>query len=150
MGCHTRFTTYERVYNPRLMVAKRSGPREPFSSAKLERSIALACTKRPLPPGTVERLASDVQDALTDDGKETVESSIIGEIVLVKLRDLDQVAYMRFASVYRDFDAPGRFAEELAELAGDLPGHDRSQARLLGSDALARAGDEHGQDPSGQ
>ena len=136
--CGTRFTTYERVYNPRFMVEKRNGGRESFSIDKLEHSIALACAKRPLPVGAIEQLAVEVQEALADDGKEVVASSLIGEMVLLRLKILDTVAYMRFASVYRDFSGPERFVEELEDLISDLPSANRNQARLLGGDALTR------------
>lgn len=136
--CGTRFTTYERVYNPRLMVEKRNGMRESFSLEKLEHSISLACAKRPLPIGAIEQLAVEVQEALADDGKEVVASSLIGEMVLLRLKVLDSVAYMRFASVYRDFNGPERFVEELEDLISGLPTTDRNQARLMGADALTR------------
>lgn len=138
LHCDARFTTYERVYNPRFVVEKRNGSREAFSLEKLMRSISLACAKRQLPQGAIEHLAEEVRDALADDGKEKVASSLIGEMVLLKLKKLDSVAYMRFASVYRDFDGPEEFADELADLASELPSIGRSQARLLQNDALTR------------
>lgn len=136
--CGIRFTTYERVHNPRMMVDKRDGTRESFSLEKLQRSISLACAKRPLPVGAIEQLAMGVQDALTDDGKEVVSSSLIGEMVLLELMALDQVAYMRFVSVYRDFNGPDRFVTEVEDLKSGLPSADRNQARLMAGDALTR------------
>ena len=124
------------------MVEKRSGGKEAFSLEKLERSIAVACAKRQLHNGAVEQLAVEVRDALADDGKDTVSSAMIGEMVLLKLKKLDGVAYMRFASVYRDFNGPERFAEVLADLASELPSAGRSQARLLKGDALTRLGED--------
>lgn len=136
--CRNRFTTYERVHNPRVMVEKRNGVRESFSLEKLERSISLACVKRSLPVGSIEQLAVEVHDALTDDGKEVVPSSMIGEMVLRGLRLLDAVAYMRYASVYRDYSGPEKFVEALEDLRSDLPSGDLNQARLLRGDALTR------------
>ena len=147
LHCNARFTTYERVYSPRFTVEKRDGTREAFSLEKLMRSISLACAKRQLHQGAIEQLAVEVRDALADDGKEKVSSSMIGEMVLLKLKQLDGVAYVRFASVYRDFDGPQEFADELADLASDLPSVGRRQARLLHNDALTRLGQETAHNP---
>lgn len=136
--CDTRFTTHERVHNPRVMVQKQNGTLESFSLEKLERSVALACAKRQLPVGAIKELAAGVHDHLTEDGKEVVASSMIGEMVLEMLKDLDRVAYIRFASVYRDFDDPERFVKEFEVLASDLTSTHHDQKHLLRPDALSR------------
>ena len=141
-SCSARFTTYERVHSSRLMVEKRDGERQTFSLEKLERSILVACAKRPLPLGAVEQLALDVHVALTDDGKEVVASQTIGEMVLLKLKRLDGVAYVRYASVFRDYSSPEGFAAGLEDLSDELPPADRVQARLLAGDALSRLSEQ--------
>ena len=116
-GCGARFTTFERVQLRDLTVIKRDGKREPFERAKLERSIAIACRKRPVPTERIERLASSIQRQLETRGDE-VSSTEIGEAVMNGLKTLDHVAYIRFASVYKDFSEPGDFAE-IAGAVGD-------------------------------
>lgn len=115
-GCGARFTTFERVQLREVMVLKAGEPggeprREPFDRAKIEQSVALACRKRPVTPERIERLVSGIQRQLETLGDAEVESRQIGEMVMEGLRQLDSVAYIRFASVYRDFTEARDFEE---------------------------------------
>jgi len=116
-GCGARFTTFERVQLRDLTVVKKDGEREPFDREKLARSIAIACRKRDIPAERLDRLVSSIQRQLETRGDE-VKASEIGEAVMDGLRALDHVAYIRFASVYKDFSEPGDFAE-IAGAVGD-------------------------------
>ena len=115
--CGARFTTFERVQLRELTVVKKNGEREPFDRAKLERSVAIACRKRDIPAERMERLITSIQRQLETRGDE-VTTSQIGEAVMDGLKALDHVAYIRFASVYKDFSEPGDFAE-IAGAVGD-------------------------------
>jgi transcriptional repressor NrdR len=117
--CGARFTTFERVQLRELTIVKSENRREPFDRAKLERSIAIACRKRPVPVERIERLASSIQRQLETSGESEVASSRLGEMVMEGLKALDPVAYIRFASVYRDFREARDF-EQFASTVGDL------------------------------
>jgi transcriptional repressor NrdR len=125
-ACGARFTTFERVQLRDLTVVKKTGERAPFDRAKLERSIAIACRKRDIPPDRIERLVSSIQRQLETRGDE-VSSTEIGEAVMAGLKALDHVAYIRFASIYRDFSDPADFAEfaEKVERESVPPGQDK-------------------------
>lgn len=116
LGCGMRFTTYERIHALPLMVVKRDGRREAFSTEKLARSVRLACAKRPLEIGSLEKLTLDVENEIHRLGRAEVESRVIGEMVMERLRALDRVAYIRFASVYRDFEDIDTFSREVEAL----------------------------------
>jgi len=116
-ACGARFTTFERVQLRELTVVKKNGEREPFDRGKLERSIAIACRKRDIPAERIDRLITSIQRQLETRGDE-VTTSRIGEAVMDGLKALDHVAYIRFASVYKDFSEPGDFAE-IAGAVGD-------------------------------
>ena len=103
LGCHRRYTTYERLERIGLMVVKKDGRREEYDRDKLFGGIATACHRRPIPAGTVERLVDEVEAELFDRGTAEIATAEIGELVMDKLRALDEIAYIRFASVYRDF-----------------------------------------------
>ncbi len=118
-GCGARFTTFERVQLRDLTVVKKDGKREPFERRKLERSVAIACRKRDIEPARIERLISGIQRQLETMGDD-VAASQIGEAVMNGLKAIDSVAYIRFASVYKDFSEPGDFAE-IAGSVGDEP-----------------------------
>lgn len=118
-GCGMRFTTYERVHALPLMVVKRDGRREPFLVDKLARSVRTACAKRPLEIGALEKLTLDVENEIHRLGRAEVESRVIGEMVIDRLRSLDRVAYIRFASVYRDFEDIDTFAREVEALRAE-------------------------------
>ena len=114
-ACGARFTTFERVQLRDLTVVKKSGEREPFDRDKLARSIAIACRKRDIAPDRVDRLASAIQRQLETRGDE-VRAAEIGEAVMEGLKAIDHVAYIRFASVYKDFSEPGDFADIAGEV----------------------------------
>jgi len=121
--CGGRFTTFERVQLRELTILKRSGRRTPFERDKLARSIAVAIRKRPIDPERVERMISSIVRQLESMGETELPSSAVGELVMTQLKALDDVAYVRYASVYRDFRHTDDFAsflnaEGLAEEAG--------------------------------
>ncbi len=114
--CSARFTTFERVQLRDLTVVKAGNRREPFDRTKLERSIAIACRKRPVPPERLDRLVSSLQRQIETSGDSEIASTRIGELVMDGLKALDPVAYIRFASVYKDF----REARDFEEFAGSV------------------------------
>jgi transcriptional repressor NrdR len=115
--CEARFTTHERFVQTPLMVIKKDGRREPFDLQKLQAKIALACTKRPVSMEQIEQVASRVEQEVRDEAVSEIDSRRIGERVMRHLLKLDRVAYVRFASVYHEFDEPERFAEVLNALS---------------------------------
>lgn len=115
LGCGRRFTTYERIEEVPLTVAKRSGGREPFDRTKVVAGVRAAAKNRPVSDRDLEALAADVEEELRLIGAE-VTSVQVGQTVLARLAQLDQVAYVRFASVYKEFESPGDFAAELERL----------------------------------
>ena len=116
-ACEGRFTTFERVQLRELTILKRSGRRTPFERDKLARSIAVAIRKRPIEPERVERMISAIVRQLESMGEQEMPSSVIGELIMEALKGLDPVAYVRFASVYRDFREAADFHEVLGEIA---------------------------------
>ena len=114
--CRRRFTTYERMEERPLLVIKKDGRREPFDRDKILRGLLTACEKRPIGLGQLESLVAGLEDALRADGTDEVQSAWIGEKVMEALERLDAVAYIRFASVYRQFTDLSRFREELERL----------------------------------
>ena len=113
--CGGRFTTFERVQLRELTIVKRSGRRTPFDRDKLARSIAIATRKRPVDSDRVERMVSGITRQLESMGETELPSHIVGEMVMKALRSLDEVAYVRYASVYRDFRETQDFAKFLGE-----------------------------------
>jgi transcriptional repressor NrdR len=118
LGCARRFTTYERAEEALPAVVKKDGRREPFDRQKIVHGLERACQKRPVSAEQVEALASAVERWVQESGEREVPSRLVGEAVMARLRDLDPVAYVRFASVYRSFEDVGDFMSELAGLAG--------------------------------
>lgn len=116
LNCSRRFTTYETAEQRELMVVKRDGRREPFNQRKLRDKIQVALTKRPVPTSEVERIVRETEAELVDQNVTEVPSTEIGETVLAKLKDLDEVAYIRFASVYREFRDLDDWRREMAAL----------------------------------
>ncbi|MDP6102339.1 MAG: transcriptional regulator NrdR [Dehalococcoidia bacterium] len=114
--CGLRFTTYERIQTTALMVAKRDGRREEYNRDKLTNSVQRACVKRPLPTGTIDKLVDDIESHLQGLGRAEIPSVAIGEMVMERLRTMDPVAYIRFASVYRDFADVESFKEAVEAL----------------------------------
>jgi len=103
LACSARFTTYERVQPHNIVVLKKDGRREPFSRDKLSSGIRKSCEKRPLLTGAIDKLIDDVEAELYKTGKTEFPSSHIGDLVMERLKKLDHIAYIRFASVYREF-----------------------------------------------
>jgi transcriptional repressor NrdR len=112
--CESRFTTFERVQLRELTVVKRSGRRAPFDREKLVRSISVAVRKRPVDPERMERTVSAIVRQLENMGETEIASTVIGELVMKMLKGLDEVAYVRYASVYRDFRHTDDFANFLS------------------------------------
>jgi transcriptional repressor NrdR len=115
--CGGRFTTFERVQLRELTIIKRSGRRVAFDRDKLSRSVEIALRKRPVEPERIERMVSGIVRQLESMGESEIPSSAIGQLVMEALRGLDPVAYVRFASVYRDFREAADFHEVLGEIA---------------------------------
>jgi transcriptional repressor NrdR len=116
LGCGRRFTSYERVEEMPVVVIKSSGEREFFERAKLLAGLQRACHKRPVPTGLLEVAVRDIETELRNRLRQEVRTSLIGELALRRLKEIDQVAYVRFASVYRQFADVEEFEEELARL----------------------------------
>lgn len=120
-GCGARFTTFERVQLREIMVVKSNADREPFDRAKIEQSVALACRKRNVSQERIDQLVSGIQRQVETLGESEVPTQTIGEMVMDGLRQLDSVAYIRFASVYRDFSEARDF-EEFASSVREVGG----------------------------
>lgn len=116
LKCGARFTTYEEMEIQRLMVVKRDQSLQPFDREKLLSRLLRACVKRPVSVQVLEQLVHEIESHYANQMRKEVPSSEIGELVLEKLRKIDQVAYVRFASVYREFDGVDHFMEELQKL----------------------------------
>ena len=121
-ACGQRFTTYERVQSTALLVVKRDGRREEFNREKVKAGILKACAKRPVSVEAIERIVGEIERELARLGRAEVPSSIIGQMVMDRLRFLDHVAYVRFASVYRNFQDLESFKKEVETL---LSGRER-------------------------
>ncbi|MBQ6550651.1 MAG: transcriptional repressor NrdR [Lachnospiraceae bacterium] len=116
VNCAKRFTTYERLETFPLMVIKKDQSREPYDREKAEAGIRLACHKRPVSVEQVSAILDDLESQLFNTGRMEVPSSMIGEIIMSRLYDTDAVAYVRFASVYREFKDVDTFAQEITKL----------------------------------
>ncbi len=114
--CGERFTTYERCEEQPIMVVKRDGTREPFDHAKLKRGLLVASTKRPIEALQIDKLIHDIETSLQNSFSYEIDSEQLGNMVLVRLKELDKVAYIRFASVYKDFQDLQEFTHELEDL----------------------------------
>lgn len=118
-NCGARFTTFERVQLRELTVVKTNGQREPFDRDKLMRSMQISLRKRPVDPERLERVVNGIVRRLESSGESEIPTSVIGQIVMDALANLDQVAYVRFASVYRNFREAKDFEEFVDKLRGD-------------------------------
>ncbi|MGI6737649.1 MAG: transcriptional regulator NrdR [Anaerovoracaceae bacterium] len=116
--CGKRFTTYEKIEETVLVVIKKDGSRESFDRHKILNGIIKACEKRPVPMSDMERVVDDIERGLNNMMEKEVKSSFIGELVMDKLKDLDEVAYVRFASVYRQFTDINTFMKEIEKMVG--------------------------------
>jgi transcriptional repressor NrdR len=117
LACDARFTTYERIQPHDIFVVKKDGRREEFSRDKLLLGIRKACEKRPLPTGAIDKFVDSIEAELYNMGKGEVSSSYIGDLVMEGLKKLDHIAYLRFASVYREFADVGALKQEVDSLA---------------------------------
>ena len=115
-GCGKRFTTYEKIEQMILMVIKKDGSREAFDRNKIMNGIIKACEKRPVPMAEIEKVVDDIERGLNNMMEKEVESTFIGELIMESLRRLDEVAYVRFASVYRQFTDVNTFVAEIEKL----------------------------------
>ncbi len=115
--CNKRFTTYERIDLIPLMVIKKDGRREPFSREKITNGIIKACEKRPISIETINNLVNNIEETIKSEGVDEIKSNLIGELVISRLRDLDEVAYVRFASVYRQFKDLSSFVKEIRKIS---------------------------------
>jgi transcriptional repressor NrdR len=118
VGCGRRFTTFEEIEEPCVMVVKRDGRREPFDCDKVLRGMIVACEKRPVSMDTLQATVAEIERAVNEAGEREVPSDKIGEMVVEALRKVDQVAYVRFASVYRQFEDVGQFKDIVDVLDG--------------------------------
>ena len=121
--CGKRFTTYERVDMIPITVIKRDGTREIFDKAKLQNGIMKSCNKRPVTAQQIQKLVDDIENTLAGSGEREVESKQLGNMVIERLKDLDEVAYVRFASVYRQFKDINTFIDELEKMLHEKNGN---------------------------
>lgn len=126
--CHQRFTTFERGEQVQVLIEKRSGKRELFEREKLIDGVVKACTGRPVNFEQIEKLADDVIETLLSSGGNVVRSADLGKEILERLRNLDEVAYLRFASVYKDFKELTDFERELGLLQKKIPPKERAES----------------------
>ena len=116
LKCGERFTTYERLENLPIIVVKKNEEREMLDRNKILKGMIKACEKRPIPKKVLENAAEEIENSLKNDMKQEISSDIIGEMVMNKLKEIDEVAYVRFASVYRQFKDVSKFKQELERL----------------------------------
>ena len=121
-GCGARFTTFERVQLRELTVVKSTGQREPFDREKLLRSMRIALRKRPIDADRIDRVVNSLVRQLESSGESEIPSKQIGEMVMQTLQNLDPVAYIRYASVYKDFREAANFTDFVGQLAPEAPG----------------------------
>lgn len=149
LGCGSRFTTYERVESPNLItIIKKDKRREEFNRHKLLGGVRKACEKRPLPVGTIEKLVDEIESELRRMGKAEVPSSLVGEMVMERLRRLDQIAYIRFASVYRAFADIGSLKQEVDTLVSGSQLPLLPEEGFYALDKARRGGESHGYETS--
>jgi len=115
-NCNNRFTTYEKVEDVPIIIVKRDGTRETFNRSKISNGLIRACEKRPVTAEDIDRIADDVERAIHNKMDKEITSTYIGELIMHMLKDHDEVAYVRFASVYRSFKDVNTFVEELTKL----------------------------------
>jgi transcriptional repressor NrdR len=118
LSCGARFTTYEKVESSPLIVIKRHGEREPFDRDKIIAGMTKACEKRPIPAAVIDNAAKEIENTIRNSLKREISSEQVGELVMSQLKTIDQVAYVRFASVYREFKDVESFMVELQTLLG--------------------------------
>ena len=116
LSCNFRFTTYEYIQLSPIMVIKKSGGREEYSREKIEKSLHLACNKRPVSEEVIQKTIDLIEEQIYNSSNVEIDSSLIGELIIEKLRSIDKVAFIRFASVYRQFHDLGEFQAQLDDL----------------------------------
>lgn len=116
LDCEKRFTTYERIESINLVVIKKEGIREQFNRDKIEKGILKACEKRPVTQEQIRKIVKDIEYHIKNKDSIEIPSSLIGRMVMTRLKRIDKVAYIRFASVYKDFKDPEEFQDELKKL----------------------------------
>ncbi|MFH1032467.1 MAG: transcriptional regulator NrdR [Chloroflexota bacterium] len=138
LNCGYRFTTYERLQPASLFVIKKDQRQEEFNKDKLLSGLRKACEKRPLPTGAIDKLADEIEAELYRQGKAEIPSRVIGDIVMDRLKKLDYIAYIRFASVYRDFTDITALKQEIDNLLTSQPetSHPSAQLPLLPTEKL--------------
>ena len=138
LNCNSRFTTYERLQSVSMFAIKKDGRREEFSKDKLLNGIRKACEKRPLSTATIDNIVSDIETELYKQGKAEILSSFIGDMVMRRLKRLDHIAYIRFASVYREFTDITTLKQEVDSLANDegRVSHPSAQLPLISDEEL--------------
>ena len=141
LNCSARFTTYERLQPAGLYVIKKDRRREEFNKDKLLAGIRKACEKRPLPAGTIDKLADDIESEIDSQNRAEIPSRAIGDMVMKRLKNLDYIAYIRFASVYRDFTDITALKREIDNLVSDEPETpvNTSQLPLIPDEELSTA-----------
>jgi transcriptional repressor NrdR len=139
LTCEHRFTTYEQIEHDPLMIVKRDGRREEFSKEKLVASLKRACRKRPVSEDSIAAAVERIEDSLMSNFDREAPSTAIGERVMRELRGLDQVAYVRFASIYRNFEEASDFVNEVERLSS-LPLDDKRQLELIAEAVAAEKG----------
>ncbi len=121
ISCHRRYTTYEKIEEPAVKVIKKDGARVPFERDKIKRGLEKACWKRPIGPDDIERVVTAIENEVYKSYESEVPSVELGELVMRHLSKLDQIAYVRFASVYREFKDVREFVDELEPILRDDP-----------------------------
>lgn len=139
LKCEHRFTTYEQIEHDPLMIVKRDGRREEFSKEKLVASLKRACQKRPVSEDSIAAAVERIEESLSSNFDREAASTAIGERVMRELRGLDQVAYVRFASIYRNFEEVSDFVNEVERLSS-LPLADKRQLELIAEAVAAEKG----------
>ncbi len=144
LSCSSRFTTYERLQPASLFVIKKDERREEFSRNKVLSGIRKACEKRPLPTGTVDKLADEIEAGLYHLGKAEIPGAVIGDMVMERLKSLDYIAYIRFASVYREFTDITALKQEVDTLvSGEVGVPSSAQLPLLPDNKLEKLARSH-------
>ena len=144
LSCGSRFTTYERLQPASLFVIKKDQRREEFNKNKLLTGIRKACEKRPLPTGAIDKLADDIEAELYQQGKAEIPSPVIGDMVMERLKRLDYIAYIRFASVYREFTDITALKQEVDSLVSNkVEATPSSQLPLLPAEELETVARRH-------
>ena len=144
LQCNSRFTTYERLQPASLFVIKKDGRREEFDREKLLTGIRKACEKRPLPTGTVENIVDDIEADLYRMGQTEIAAKYLGDMVMLALKSLDHIAYIRFASVYREFEDITMLKEEVDSLANHVIIDAESQLPLIPPEELIESARNRG------